>query len=70
MITYTIPSTEYVSLKVFDLLGNEIVNLVSKKQTPGIYEVIFDGYNLSNGVYIYQFTAGNYSEIKRIILNK
>ena len=59
-----------VSLKVFDVLGNEIVTLVNEKQNAGSYSVTFDGSSLSSGVYFYRLDAGDFSETKRMILTK
>lgn len=68
-IKYSIPKSQFVTLKVFDILGNEIIMLVNGKHTPGNYEVEFDGSNLTSGVYFYRLQAGKYSETKRFILN-
>lgn len=75
-IKYTIPSvvnskftsTKNVVLRVFDLLGREIITLVNKKQNPGYYEIIWDAKNNPSGVYFYQLTAGNFVETRKMIL--
>ncbi len=75
-IQYTIGNSgngtnmKYVSLKIFDVLGNEASALVSEMQSPGEYEVKFDAneFGLSSGVYFYKLTSGDYSEIKKMIL--
>ena len=79
-IKFTIPSnvkreTSNVSLKVYDVLGNEVAVLVDEEKPAGIYEVEFDSHssearNLTCGVYIYQLTAGNFSLTKKMILLK
>ena len=79
-IKFTIPSnvkreTSNVSLKVYDVLGNEVAVLVDEEKPAGIYEVEFDSHsgevqNLTCGVYIYQLTAGNFSQTKKMILLK
>jgi len=69
-IEYAIPRTAKVELKVYDLLGNEIVTLVSKEQPTGNYMVQFDGANLSSGIYFYKITAGNFAAAKKLILMK
>ena len=61
---------EFVSLKVFDVLGNEVKTLVNEKQNAGSYSITFDGANLSSGIYFYKLTAGLYSDTKRMILLK
>lgn len=59
-----------VLLKVYDLLGREVVTLVNEQKTPGNYKVTFDGSSLSNGIYIYKLQAGNYSVTKKMIVLK
>ncbi|MBK7378761.1 MAG: T9SS type A sorting domain-containing protein [Ignavibacteriales bacterium] len=80
-IKYTIPSVTlslskgdvYVTLKVYDLLGNEIATLVNKQQQPGTYEVEFNvgqAISLSSGVYYYQLRAGGHTQTKKMLLMK
>jgi hypothetical protein len=59
-----------VTLKVFDILGKEVVTLVNQKQSPGDYEIKFDGSKLSSGIYFYKLTAGDFSDVKSMILIK
>lgn len=67
-IRYTIPDDEYVSLVVYTMLGQKITTLVDEKQRAGQYEVVFEADKLASGVYFYRLTAGNYTEMKRMIL--
>ncbi|MBK6912781.1 MAG: T9SS type A sorting domain-containing protein [Ignavibacteriales bacterium] len=78
-IKYTVPSVTLrqaqsdilVSLKVFDVLGNEIATLVNEHQQPGTYEVEFNvgqAISLSSGVYYYQLRSGSFVETKKMIL--
>lgn len=60
----------FVTLKVYDVLGNEITTLVNEEKSAGVYDVDFDGAGLSNGIYFYKLTAGNYIETKKMILLK
>ena len=69
-IEYSVARNEYVSLKVYDILGNEISTLVNEVKSPGSYKVNFNGSNLSSGIYFYKFNAGNYSSINKMILLK
>jgi len=69
-IKFQIPNTEFVLLKVYDLLGNEIVTLVNEEKPTGSYEVEFNGLGLSSGMYFYTLKAGNYIETKKMILIK
>ena len=50
-----------VTLKVYDVLGNEVVTLVNERKNPGSYKVEFDGSNFSSGVYYYKLKAGSQS---------
>ena len=67
-IRFSISNTQFVTLKVFDVLGNEIANLVNEELTSGIYQYDFDASNLSSGVYYYKLQAGNFIETKKMIL--
>lgn len=67
-INYSIPKSEYVQLKVYDLLGREIKSLLNNYQTTGTYELIFDGTLLPSGIYFYKIISGNYSDTKKMIL--
>ena len=69
-ITYSIPQTGFVKLKVFDLLGNEITTLVSEEKQKGNYEVEFDGSRLSSGIYFYQAIVGKNVITKKMMLIK
>jgi len=76
-IRYSLPvnSASYaVSLKVFNLLGQEVANPVESQQQPGFYEVKFDARHLSSGLYFYRLTATggsretSYSSVRRMLL--
>lgn len=76
IINYTIAakngSSEFVSLKIFDVLGREVSTLVNKVQTSGNYTVKFDSKNNSipSGVYFYELKTDNFHQIKKMILEK
>lgn len=59
-----------VSMIIYDILGNKVVTLVNKEQTPGIYEVSFDASALSSGVYLYTIKAGSFVQTKKMLLMK
>lgn len=75
-IRYTIPSviaggtnqSKLVTLKVFDILGNEVATLVDEEKEPGIYEVEFSADNLASGIYIYRLQSSGFSDTKKMIL--
>ncbi|MCX7797633.1 MAG: S8 family peptidase [Melioribacter sp.] len=69
-ISYQLPATTMVSLKVYDILGREISTLVNEIKKPGKYEVKFDGTNLSSGVYFYALQAGENFAVKKMMLIK
>jgi hypothetical protein len=70
LIKYEIPISNFVSLKVYDVLGNEIADLVNAKLNAGSYETEFNATKLSSGVYFYKLSVGEVSEIKSMILVK
>lgn len=59
-----------VTLKVYDVLGREVMTLVYEEKQPGVYEVKFDASTLSSGIYYYRLSAGSYIETKKMILLK
>jgi len=74
-IKYTIPSItlsgveeSFVTLKIFDVLGNEIATLVNEEQPAGSYEVNFSATDLTSGIYFYKLQAGSFVETKKMIL--
>lgn len=67
-IAYAIPERGIVSLKVYDVLGREIETLVNDYKRSGQYEVNFDATHQSSGVYFYTLQAGNYRDIKKMLL--
>ncbi|MHA1988891.1 MAG: invasin domain 3-containing protein, partial [Promethearchaeota archaeon] len=75
-IKYQIPIISYVSLKVFDVLGNEMESLVDQEKSAGTFEVDFDGAGLTSGVYFYTLKAipvngmTPFKESKKMILIK
>jgi hypothetical protein len=69
-ISYSIPKDEFVSLKVYDVLGNEVATLVNNNKNAGNYSVDFNGSNLSSGIYFYKLQAGNNVSLKKMILMK
>ena len=75
-IKFPIPSVEttrrvvFTTLKVYDILGNEIVTLVNEEKPAGNYNVIFDASKLSSGVYFYTLKTGEFSKTNKMILTK
>ncbi len=70
MISYQLPASSNVSLKVFDMLGKEVATLVNARQEAGAYTVNFNANQLSSGVYFYRLQAGNFVATKKMMLVK
>ena len=64
------PESGFVTLKIFDVLGNEIETLVNEEKPVGTYEVTWYAENLPSGVYSYQLKTGSFLETKKMILLK
>jgi len=65
---FTISSSSFVSIKVFDLLGRDVATLVQEEREAGTYEVRFNATNLAGGTYIYRIMAGEFVQSRRMIL--
>jgi hypothetical protein len=70
VIGYQLPVTGKISLKVYNLLGQEVATLFEGVRQPGKYQATFDGSRLASGVYLCRFTANNYMETKKLLLIK
>ena len=69
-IQYALGSGQFVTLKVYDVLGNEVAVLVNEEKPAGTYELTWNAYNLPSGVYYYQIQAGSYTDTRKMILLK
>ena len=77
-IKFTIPyvetqhaaSLQYVTLRIYDILGREIATLVNESKSPGNYKIEFNGYQIPSGMYFYTLTSGNYSKTMKMVLIK
>lgn len=69
-ISWQLPVESFVSLKVFDVLGNEVANPVNEIQSAGKHSIEFDASSLSGSIYFYTLKAGSFSETKKLILLK
>ena len=70
IISFQIPAISNVKLKIYDVLGREVTTLVNKEMKAGSYKVDFNSSGLASGIYFYKITAGNFSEIKKMVLLK
>lgn len=69
-ISYSLPEASRVELKVYDILGREVMTLVNKEQNAGKYNVQFDAGRLSSGIYIYRISAKNFTRTNKMVLLK
>ncbi|MFZ1291276.1 MAG: T9SS type A sorting domain-containing protein, partial [Melioribacteraceae bacterium] len=70
LINFSLPYEGFTTLKIYDILGSEITTLVNRNKAAGNYEIKFDGSKLSNGIYFYTLTSGNFNQTKKMILLK
>ena len=69
-LEFGISNLGFVTLKVYDILGKEVKTLVNEIKPAGTYSVLFDGSNLASGVYFYRIEAGEFRDIRRMVLIK
>jgi hypothetical protein len=69
-INYSVPEVSFVSLKVFDILGNEVATLVNENKPVGNYEVEFSAAGLPSGIYFYRLESGSFTETRKMVLLK
>ena len=70
IISYKLPLSSLVTIKVYDVLGREVQTLVNERQNAGDHSVTFSAGNLSSGVYFYRLQAGTYHDTKKLLLLK
>jgi len=72
-INFTVPTSltpTLLTLKIYDIVGNEIATLVNEEKAPGTYEVAFDAAGLTSGVYFYKIQSGYFTQTRKLILIK
>ena len=69
-IKYGIPKTSNVLIRIYDVLGNEVLTIINEKKSPGVYSESFNASNLSSGVYFYKIEAGSFTDVKKMVLIK
>lgn len=69
-ISFELPASAHVTLKLFDVLGNEISTLLNREEPAGIHEYDFDGSRLASGIYLYKMQAGTFEQTRKMILLK
>jgi len=70
IISYSVPTSSFINLKVYDILGNEIAVLVNEEKQAGNYQINFDASKLTGGVYFYQLRTNSFVDTKKMILMK
>jgi hypothetical protein len=70
IINYSVPVTSNISIKVYDILGNEVATLVNGKKPGGNYQIKFDGSGLASGIYLYRLQVDNFRVTRKLILLK
>ena len=69
-ISCSLPEANFVTLKIYDMLGREVSTLVNEMKPAGTFEAEFDASKLSSGTYVYKLNAGGYQTVKKMILTK
>ncbi|MCW8995970.1 MAG: T9SS type A sorting domain-containing protein, partial [Psychromonas sp.] len=69
-IKFQLPNRALVTLKIFDILGDEVADLINIEMEQGTYEITFDAAELSSGIYFYRLKAGSFVNTRKMILLK
>jgi hypothetical protein len=70
IISFSLPSKSFVSLKVFDLIGREVATILSQEMQAGSHSQQWNTTNMTSGVYFYRLQAGSFIETKKLIMLK
>ena len=70
IISWQLPESKFVTLKIYDVLGNEVASLINEEKPAGNFEVEFNATALSSGIYYYKLVAGDFVDVKKMILLK
>ena len=69
-IRFALPKKEYVTLEIYNMLGQKLYTLLKQEMNAGYHQVQFDGSSLSSGIYFYSIQAGTFRDMKKLILLK
>jgi hypothetical protein len=69
-ISFSVPKESFITLKIFDVLGRELTTLANEKKPVGEYTVTWNADNVPSGMYFYKLLAGDFVEIKKMVLMK
>jgi hypothetical protein len=67
-IDYSLPEKSFVTLKIYDILGEKVFTLINEEKSRGNYEIEFDASSLASGIYIYKLQAGSFTETRKMVL--
>lgn len=70
IISWQLPESKFVTLKIYDVLGNEVASLINEEKPAGNFEVEFDSNGLPSGIYLYTIQAGNFTDSRKMIILK
>jgi hypothetical protein len=70
IISYQLPMINFVTLKVYDVLGREVKTLVNEREVAGNHSVTFNAGGLPSGIYFYKITAGKFTDVKKLMILK
>lgn len=70
IIAYSVPQPKFVKIALYDVWGREVMLLVNEQKQPGSYEIQLNADQLQNGIYFYKMFAGEFSDAKKLIVNK
>jgi hypothetical protein len=69
-ISYSLKQEGFITIKIYDVLGNDLLTLVNEQKTAGVHSINFDANNFSSGIYFYEITAEAFSDRKKMLLIK
>ncbi len=69
-IRYDVPQRTHVTVKVYDVMGRQIAELVNGEHDPGAYTIVWDAQTVSSGAYFYRITAGDFTSVRKLVLMK
>jgi hypothetical protein len=70
MLSFALPQSGLTTLKVYNILGQEVATLLNGFEKSGVHQVLFDAATLSSGVYFYKLQSGNFVQSKKMVLLK
>ena len=70
MISFSLPTKSFVTLKVFDVIGREVTTLASEEKNAGTHQLQWNASSMPSGIYFYRLQAGSFTETKRLIVLK